>query len=236
MALDPSIALQFKPLQIESPNALADYAMLAKLQEGQQAQQLNALKLEEARLGAQNRNRLRELDINAPDYIAQVTRIDPTLGLQLHKERAAAEESQAKTAAHRVSAAKDRQTMLGQAWRDISNRPSDSNINKYLEDIEASPLFTTEDKTSARRTAMSLLDMPFDQRGAAMAQYGAAAPTPPALLQEYKYAQNQGFKGTFFDFKRQIAEAGRTPAQPAAPVARDLRARSRKQHEGRRHP
>ena len=144
MALDPSIALQFKPLQIESPNALADYAMLTKLQEGQQAQQLNALKIEEARLGAQNRNRLRELDINAPDYIAQVTRIDPTLGLQLHKERAAAEASQAQTAAHRTSAAKDRQAMLGQAWRDISGRPSDSNINKYLEDIEASSLFTTE--------------------------------------------------------------------------------------------
>jgi hypothetical protein len=37
-------------------------------------------------------------------------------------------------------------------------------------------------------------------------------------LQSYETAVKQGFKGSLFDFKRQLAEAGRAPAQPAAPT------------------
>jgi hypothetical protein len=37
-------------------------------------------------------------------------------------------------------------------------------------------------------------------------------------MQEYEAAKATGFKGSFFDFKRQLAEAGRTPAQAPAPT------------------
>ena len=48
----------------------------------------------------------------------------------------------------------------------------------------------------------------------------AVAPAaPPAAQQEYDAAVKGGYKGTFFDFKRALAEAGRTPPQPSAPVA-----------------
>ena len=40
-----------------------------------------------------------------------------------------------------------------------------------------------------------------------------APPAKTAGVQEYEAAQAQGFKGTFFDFKRQLAEAGRAPRQ-----------------------
>jgi hypothetical protein len=48
--------------------------------------------------------------------------------------------------------------------------------------------------------------------------------TPSADMQGYELAKQEGFKGTFFDYKRQLAEAGRPPAQPReqqpqAPVA-----------------
>ena len=45
---------------------------------------------------------------------------------------------------------------------------------------------------------------------------------PSADMQGYELAKSEGFKGTFFDFKRQLAESGRTPPQPRAespPVA-----------------
>jgi hypothetical protein len=38
--------------------------------------------------------------------------------------------------------------------------------------------------------------------------------TPPALQLEYELAKEEGFKGTFLDFKRKMAEASRQPAQP----------------------
>lgn len=40
---------------------------------------------------------------------------------------------------------------------------------------------------------------------------------PSADMQGYATAKLEGFKGTFIDYKRQLAEAGRTPAQPREP-------------------
>ena len=41
--------------------------------------------------------------------------------------------------------------------------------------------------------------------------------TPSADMQGYELAKSEGFKGTFFDYKRQLAEAGRAPQQPREP-------------------
>lgn len=41
--------------------------------------------------------------------------------------------------------------------------------------------------------------------------------TPSADMQGYELAKSEGFKGTFFDYKRQLAEAGRAPPQPREP-------------------
>jgi hypothetical protein len=41
--------------------------------------------------------------------------------------------------------------------------------------------------------------------------------TPSADMQGYELAKSEGFKGTFFDYKRQLAEAGRAPSQPREP-------------------
>ena len=43
--------------------------------------------------------------------------------------------------------------------------------------------------------------------------------TAPSEVKEYEYAKKQGYKGSLFDFKREMALAGRAPAQPSAPVA-----------------
>ena len=43
--------------------------------------------------------------------------------------------------------------------------------------------------------------------------------TAPSEVKEYEYAKKQGYKGSLFDFKREMALAGRPPAQSSAPVA-----------------
>lgn len=76
MPIDPNIPLGIRPVQLENPmNALA------------QAQQfgLNNLKMQEAEQIMSERNALRGLDINAPDYISQVGRVNPKLALELQQ-------------------------------------------------------------------------------------------------------------------------------------------------------
>jgi hypothetical protein len=62
--------------------------------------------------------------------------------------------------------------------RDISGRPSDANITAHTEDIQASPLFSPEEKAKALVTQQTLLSIPFEQRQAYLASQGA---TPSEL-------------------------------------------------------
>jgi len=85
--IDPNIAMGYKPVQIESPmNQLAAYS---QIQGAQQGQQLNALKMQEAELELADRNALRGLDINSPNFISNVSRINPKLALELAQKQAA---------------------------------------------------------------------------------------------------------------------------------------------------
>lgn len=86
MAIDPNIALGFKNPQIQIQNPVTQYAQAQELG-------LNALRMKEAQQTMETRNMLRALDPNSPDYVSQVSRVDPKLGLELQKGR-----TQARTA------------------------------------------------------------------------------------------------------------------------------------------
>jgi len=89
--IDPNIAMGYRPVQIENPlNQLAAYS---QIQSAQQGQQLNALKMQEAQLELEDRNKLRGLDINSPDFISDVSKINPKLALELAQKQAAAKTS-----------------------------------------------------------------------------------------------------------------------------------------------
>jgi hypothetical protein len=61
MALvNPNIALGFRMPEFRPRNALAEYAQVQQIQSGQQAQELNALKMQEAQLAVQERNALNQ--------------------------------------------------------------------------------------------------------------------------------------------------------------------------------
>ena len=104
MAVDPSIALSFKPIQLANP--LAQYGQIAAIQDAQTRNQLNQLQMREAEATAQERNQLRQLDPTDPNYVNHLFRLNPQLGIQYRKEASAAEASKAATASSKASAAK----------------------------------------------------------------------------------------------------------------------------------
>jgi len=171
MPLDSSIALGVRPIQIADP--LAQYGQIAQLQNYQTQNQLQQMQMREAEATAQERNALRQLNPSAADYETQLFKVSPQLGIQYRKEQSAAEASRAATAASKVTSAKAKQDMLGQAWRDISGRPSDANITAHLEDILLSPLYDDAEKASIRARGEDLLKLPFAQRQTTLAQIGA---------------------------------------------------------------
>ena len=184
MALvNPNIALSVKPLEFQMPNALAQAAQLMQLQKGQ-------AELGEYESAAAERNRLRQLNPTAPDYEAQLFRVNPQMGIAYRKERTAAESNEATRQKALTEATAVRQGMLAQAKRDISQRPSDANIMSYLEDIELSPLFNDAEKAQTRKNSEMLLSMTFDQRKSYLESQGAkAGELKPNTLQVNRLGQ-----------------------------------------------
>jgi len=85
MPLDPNIAMGFKPMQIESP--INQMSNVLQLRNAMQSNQLNQLKMQEAQQGLADRQALRGLDPTAPDYAAQLSRVDPMLGAKYSEQK-----------------------------------------------------------------------------------------------------------------------------------------------------
>jgi hypothetical protein len=98
MPIDPSIAMGVRPVQ--TPNMLANYA---------QAQELgvNQLKMQEAQQTIADRNALRGLDMNAPDYISQVGKVNPKLAMELQKSQLEGKKGQAELEAKLLTNARN---------------------------------------------------------------------------------------------------------------------------------
>jgi hypothetical protein len=183
MALvNPNIAMSFRQPEFQAPNALAQYAQIQQIQGGRQAQELNALKMQEAQAALEERNALRQLNPSAEDYENQLFKVNPQLGIQFRKERSAADASAAATAASKASAqssqataAAARKKIADQARRDISSRPSDANITAHMEDVLESDLFNEQEKAAVTRYTARLLSIPLAERGAYLASQGATA-------------------------------------------------------------
>jgi hypothetical protein len=237
MALDPSISLGVR--QMELANPLAQYGQIAAIQNAQNQNAMAQLQMREAEAAAQEKNMLRRLDPTAADYESQLFKVSPQLGINFRKEQAATEASRAATTASLASAAKAKQEVLGQALRDISQRPSDANITAHTEDIQASPLFSPEEKAKALATQQTLLSMPFEQRQAYLASQGAKAnelkPTTQTVnrggttevIQVPAFGGAPTTVGSYADVplpanvqaqKIQIARESRAPVQPVAPT------------------
>lgn len=216
MALvNPNIAMSYRAPEIQPQNMLADYAAIQQIQSGRQAQELNALKMQEAQATMQERNALRQLNPSAPDYESQLFKVNPTLGIAYRKEAGAAAAQKATEQKTLIEAATAKQGMMSQAYRDISSRPSDANIMAHTEDIQASSLFSDAEKRKALATQQTLLAMPIEERTAYLASQGAKASElkPTTNVGPTGIVQTPAFGGPATVVPGTSAAFGMTPAQ-----------------------
>lgn len=184
MALDPSIALGVKPIELQNP--LAQYAQVSQIQGAQNQNALAQYQLAAAKRADELTNATNELyakhynpvtgtvnqnalyqDLAAKGFGGQIPVMQAKLTDVEHK---AATTSKAK-----VDAAEAQAKLMAQAERDIASRPSDANITAYLEDIQTSPLFTPQQKVAAEVKMKELLAMPFAKRAEILSTAGATA-------------------------------------------------------------
>jgi hypothetical protein len=182
--IDPSIAMGYKPVQIENPlNQLAAYS---QIQRGQQDQQLNALKMRQAQQDFDTQNALAEAykgafnqDTGALDYNLLTKQLAqrgagsaiPAL-LKTQRETQQAEALLDKTNVEKQEA--KRKLVTGMS-RDLSRNPSDANIQAHFEDFASSKLFTPNEILTAQAKRDQLLAMPIPDRQAYLASQGATA-------------------------------------------------------------
>jgi hypothetical protein len=228
MALvNPNIAMSFRQPDIQAPNALAQYAQIQQIQGGQQAQELNALKMQEAQAAMLERNALRQLNPAAEDYESQLFKVNPSLGIQYRKERSA---SEASLAAANKSAfdLKAAQRKFGDDLkRGLSSNPSNENIIAFGQDALLQGLYTKEQVDA---TVSQLLALPVEERVRILSQSGATAGelrpisvgnslmTPQGRVLATAPRQSQLLTPEEEAQKARVAAAGRAPAQPVAPT------------------
>lgn len=171
--IDPSIAMGYKPVQIENP--LNQLAAMTQIQAGQQGQQLNALKLQEAQLELEDRNKLRGLDINSPDFISNVSKFNPKLALTLQKDLAAYKKSGLETTELQGKISKQEMDRNNQNLRNLSRNPSNANIQAYFEDFVLDNPNEPQKIANAQRTRDYLLSADIPTRNAYLSSIGATA-------------------------------------------------------------
>jgi hypothetical protein len=184
MAIDPSIALGVRPIEIANP--VAQYGQIAQIQNAQNQNALAQYQLGAAQRAEQTANTQNELyakhfnpatgglDVNA--LVGEAAQrgqggiIPGILKSENERQKAAADLTKSK-----IESAASKQKLLSQALRDISSRPSDANIMAHTEDIQASDLFTPAEKQKALATQQTLLAMPFEERIKFLSSQGATA-------------------------------------------------------------
>jgi hypothetical protein len=241
MAIDPNIALGVRGIELQNPlNALAQFS---QIQNAQNQNAMAQLQMREAEAAAQEKNMLRRLDPTAADYESQLFKVNPQLGIAFRKEAATTAAQKAAESKSLTEAAASKQKLLNQALRDISGRPSDANIIAHTEDIQSSPLFSTEEKAKALATQQRLLSIPFAERQMYLAQQGASASELKPSTQTVNRAgatdivRLPAFSGapttvgSYADVplpadvqaqKIAIAQQSRPPAQPVAPTVTQI--------------
>ena len=235
MALDPNIALSVRPLEV--PNQLAQYGQIQQLMAARDAQQFNALKMQEAQAAMEERNALRRLDPTAADYESQLFKVNPQLGISFRKEQATTAAQKAAQQKSEFDLVAARRKFGDDLKRNLSANPSDENVVAWGQDAVLQGIYSQDQVAS---TVQQLLALPPQQRATVLAQAGAS----PSELKPSTQTINRGGAteviqvpafggapttlGAYQDVplpanvqaqRIEIARQSRPPAQPSAPVA-----------------
>lgn len=265
MALDPSIALGVRPLEV--PNQLAQYGQMAQLESAQNQNQVAQMQIAQMRRDEETLKKIQATamehggpaDLNqiADAYLKSGNPKYVEFGVGLRQkldERARFAEIMGKgqPPAAVAAAAPARAPMQAGALGSGTFGMAPEPVNQ-LAPAPAAPTPVTNalavpDVSNLRAKRDAFLAMGTPQAIAAAramdADIALASREPvyhnvtgvglvdprtrqvvmpsveskDPLVKQYEYAQAQGFTGSLFDYKRKLAEAGRTPAQPVAPT------------------
>jgi len=182
MAIDASIALGVKPFQLESP--INQMSNVYALQNAQQSNQLNQMKMEEYKRGLAETEQFKKnmlgVDASTPEgqqsiynNLVRAGRVDDAAKfakniVETGNLKLVGQETQGKIRDQKL---KERQATL----RDTSRDPSDANLTAHVEAIQLSPLYSPEEKAASKRMLTQLLAMPIPERQAFLASQGASA-------------------------------------------------------------
>ena len=184
MALDPSIALGVRPVEIQNP--LAQYGQIAQIQGAQNQNALAQYQLNAAQRADEQANVMNELygkhfDVNTGKLNQNALNADLIARNQagqipvMQSKFAEAETKAAGATKAKAEAMSKQQELLDLAERDTSRDPSDANIKRNLGFIQASDLFTPQQKAAAEAKMMQMLTIPLAKRAEIMSQAGGSA-------------------------------------------------------------
>lgn len=191
---------------------------MQQLEQNQQANQLNRMKMEEAQAAAVERNALRGLDPSSADYENQLFRVNPQIAIAYRKERTASDAQQATQKAQQAQALKTnldnyRSFLVGvndqpayDAWRGAVTK----NIPELTDMLPAA--FSSDAKNLLLQTADDI-----SKRLNAPPPAPEKAPALPPMVAEFNFAKTPeggSFKGDYQQFVTARAAAGRAPAAP----------------------
>jgi response regulator of citrate/malate metabolism len=179
MPIDPSIALGVKPAQLESP--INQMAKMYEMQNAVQSNQLNQMKMDEYKRGLAETESWKQsmsgVDASTPQ--GQQTIYNGLLRLGKVDEAAKFAKGIAETANLGLTGketegkiAKQKQDFISQAFRNISQNPSDQNVIAWGQDAVLNKHFTLE---QANGIVNTLLSQPPEQRSTFLASQGASA-------------------------------------------------------------
>jgi len=176
MPIDASIALGVKPMPIESP--INQMAKMYEMQNAVQSNQLNQMKMDEYKRGLAEQEQFKNALVGSQDETG-IKNAFYSLGekgvkgyqdyLKTKQETTnlgfTGKEVEGKVA-------KQKQDFIAQAFRNISQNPSDQNVIAWGQDAVLNKHFTLEEANGIVNT---LLSQPAEQRSAFLASQGASA-------------------------------------------------------------
>ena len=213
MAIQP-LATQIQAPQIQTPNPINQMGQLMALRDSQQQNQMRTMQMGQLQREEADVNTLRGFDPNSPDYLENVTRINPKLGIELQAKQREAQKFELET------------KVKGQELITASLTAFQEHLKQAL---------TLEDRLAAHQAIYADRDLgPYLASMGATAESGAAqiieAARSPKTWNEFLIASNEGAeKLREYSFKK--ADELRKKAGEARAVTGEARAEAKAAQE-----
>jgi hypothetical protein len=131
------------------PDPFVNYAKMQQLDQGEQTNQLNRMKMQEYQRGMEETNAMRRLDPNSETYLQDIMRINPKMGFEFGKLQREAKNAETEGQIKTTKLLTDKLAMLPEAYR-MADTPeaylalhrsihADPVIGPYLKSVGATP-------------------------------------------------------------------------------------------------